>query len=195
MLQNCYFCTSGIKYMSELNTNRTRTKYSKGFIWLFREFITKETFTSKETQALEDQVQPGTLLQPPVPRIIVGAVISTMPEPSLRWMFITLSGYSCTTIHIYVVIGIVIIIDACRFVTFSAKYALDTVLPVHSSEPTLTPIFLNSSGWIALATVTITFIQPRVRACATKFTFSKIATLRPFFERSVSYDGCASCTN
>ena len=60
----------------------------------------------------------------------------------------------------------------------------DTVSQSIVAEPTLTPIFLNSStSWIALAAVTITFvgIQPRVRHVPPNLPFSMMATLRPFF--------------
>ena len=129
--------------MSELNTNRTRTKYSKGFIWLFREFITKETFTSKETCLLKT-------------RYIRYITIATSTKDNCRRCnfynartivkmdvhhFIRYKA-CCTTIHIYVVIGIVIIIDACRFVNFMPS-TLGHSVPVHSSRTNINTDFFK----------------------------------------------------
>ena len=56
----------------------------------------------------------------------------------------------------------------------------ETVSQSIVAEPTLTPIFLNSStSWIALAAVTITFvgIQPRVRHVPPNLPFSMLLSL------------------
>ena len=143
MLKNCYLCTSRIKYVSELNTDWSGTKNGKRFVWLFREFIAKEAFTSKETCLLKT-------------RYIRYITIATCTKDNCRRCnffnartivkmdvhhFI---GYKtcCTTIYIYVVIGIVIIINACRFVNFMPS-TLGHCVPVHSSRTNINTDFFE----------------------------------------------------
>ena len=134
MLKNCYFCTSRCKYMCEFNTDWTCTEYSKRFVWLLRKFITEEAFTSKIARLLKS-------------RYIWYITIATSTKDNCRCCnfynartivkmnvhhFVRYEACG-TTIYVYIVIGIVVVVNASGFVDFK-PCTFGYSIPVHSSR-------------------------------------------------------------